>query len=81
MTYIAKREMGIMKNRSIVIGLPSLTPKMVLFEGYDDEVRLPIRAYKRGKPYVMYMDVKYYLTEEEVKELNFQLDILKGVQL
>lgn len=55
--------------RSIRIGVPSGNLKLVLFEGTEDEIVKPIKAIKT-KPYVENCGVKYFLTKEEIKEMN-----------
>lgn len=54
--------------RSIRIGFPSGTCKLVLWEGTEDEEAFPIKAPKT-KPYVEAYGKKYYLSPEEKAEL------------
>lgn len=53
--------------RSISVGFPSGTVKMVLWEGTEDQESFPVKSLKRGNPYVMAYGVKYELTEEEAR--------------
>lgn len=59
--------------RSIRIGFPSGTIKMVLWEGTEDEKAFPIKSLKRGKPYVMAYGIKYELTDDEVNTAKAML--------
>lgn len=56
--------------RDIRIGFPSCELKMTLFKDTEDEQAFKIKSLKRGKPYVFAYGVKYYLTQEEIKEAN-----------
>lgn len=79
----ARRNLGRMKHRperlrgkqmrSIRIGFPSGTIKMVLWEGTEDEKAFPIKSLKRGKPYVMAYGIKYELTDDEVNTAKAML--------
>lgn len=67
-----------MKMRSISIGMPSGTVKMVLWEGSEDEKAFPVRCLKRGKPYVMAYGIKYELTDEEARLARDMVQALTG---
>lgn len=56
--------------RSIRIGVPSGTAKLVLWEGTEEEESFEIKSAKRGVPYVMAYGIRYELTEEEIKQLR-----------
>lgn len=56
--------------RSIRIGVPSGTAKLVLWQGTEDEEAFEIKSAKRGVPYVMAHGIRYELTEEEIKQLR-----------
>lgn len=62
--------------RSIRVGFPSGTVKMVLWEGTEDEKAFPVKSLKRGKPYVMAYGIKYELTEEEANMAKSLLETL-----
>lgn len=66
--------------RPIGVGYPSGTPYMTLWYKTEDQEEFPIRAYKRGKPYVLAYGVKHYLTGEEVKTLRQLLRLVNGTK-
>ena len=62
--------------RSIRVGFPRGTVKMVLWEGTEDEKAFPIKSLKRGTPYVMAYGIKYERTEDEAKMAKTLLEAL-----
>lgn len=62
--------------RSIKIGVPSGKPRLVLWEGTEDEESFEIKSLKHGTPYVMAYGVKYELT---TKEINLLRDMQKVI--
>lgn len=58
------------RQRPIGVGFPSGAPYMTLWYKTEDEREFPIKAYKRGKPYVLAYGIKYYLTDAEIKTLH-----------
>jgi len=61
--------------RTIKMGMPSGTLKLVLWEGTEDEKAFKIRSLN-NKPYVLAYGVRYNLTSEEIKYLNILKTIL-----
>lgn len=61
--------------RTIKIGIPTETLKLVLWEGTEDEKAFKIRSIN-NKPYVLAYGVRYNLTSEEIKYLNILKTIL-----
>nr|DAQ31603.1 MAG TPA: hypothetical protein [Caudoviricetes sp.] len=61
--------------RTIKIGIPTETLKLVLWEGTEDEKAFKIRSLN-NKPYVLAYGVRYNLTSEEIKYLNVLKTIL-----
>lgn len=63
--------------RSIIIGVPSGTIKMILWQGTEDEEAFKIHALDSKHPYVKAYGIKYPLSDKEIKEAR----ALKGIIL
>lgn len=68
-----------MKKQARPVGLrvPSGTPTITLFYGTEDETTAKIYGVKTNKPYAKLYGVKYYLTEQEIKNLEAMLGAFK----
>ena len=61
--------------RPIKLGVPSNKVKMTLWASTEDERDFIVKGLKSNSPYVTAYGVKYYLTKEEVGQVN----LLKGL--
>lgn len=56
--------------RKVSIGMPSGFPKIELFGGTDDAVRVRIFKEFTSKPFARYRGQVYFLTPEEIQDLR-----------
>lgn len=61
--------------RPIKVGVPSNKIKMTLWEGTEDEQDFIVKCLKSNSPYVTAYGVQYYLTKEEIEQVN----LLRGL--
>ena len=63
-----------MKQRSIIVGS---VPRLVLWEGTEDEESFRIYGLKTERPYARAYGKKYFLTDTEIKTLRLLIDVRK----
>lgn len=62
--------------RTISIGFPSMTPKLTMWEGTEDEEQFVIKGLKT-KPYIKAYGIRYDLTAQEVKTMKHMLQAMQ----
>jgi len=62
--------------RPISVGYPSMTAKLTLWAGTENEEKFTIKGINK-KPYVKAYGIRYELTPQEVRMMHNMMDIFK----
>lgn len=66
--------------RTISVGFPSMTPKLTMWEGTDDEEKFTIKGLST-KPYIKAYGVRYELTSQEARTAQEMVKALGGCRI
>ena len=67
--------------RIISVGLLDNKAYLILWYDTEDEESFPVRCLKRGRPYVLAYGTKYYLTNEEIRDIKNTINNLNRINV